>query len=62
MVLIYILRCGPFSLLSNGVLYLATHAFAYELQVEIYLICPAYVANVEGDTSRVAIATLILHL
>ena len=35
MVLIYIPKCSPFNMLSIGVLYFATRAFVYVLQVEM---------------------------
>ena len=35
--LIYNSKCSPFSILSNGLFYLALHDFVYELQVELYL-------------------------
>ena len=38
MVLIYIPKCSPFNILYSGVFSLATHAFVYELHVEIYRI------------------------
>ena len=38
MVLIYIPKCSPFNLLSNGMFYLHIHTFVYELPVEMHFI------------------------
>ena len=42
--LVYIPKCSPFNMLSNGMFYLPIHAFVNELQIEMYLIvtsiCP----------------------
>ena len=43
MVLIYIPTCSPFNTLPNGMIYRPTHAFIYELQVEMYLIVTSFV-------------------
>ena len=44
MVLMYIPKCSPFGMLSNGRFYLVMHAFVYEL-VEVYPNSPATVSK-----------------
>ena len=65
----YIPKCSPINMLSIGMLSLPTHAFVYELQVEMYPIVTSFVpgANIstdkvlKGDTSLVVKSTLLLY-